>query len=140
MIASTGMGFSSGPDGVVLHGRNRLKLTLDEVGCRGDCVPASGLRVHKGGFDREIRRLTDSSGSGMIHENSEGMDFHPAIHFCRRIGDDDHQQDQDEGSRDEVQRFREFYEALDKKVLELIKDAEKRAMENGRKTVRPCDL
>ncbi len=34
----------------------------------------------------------------------------------------------------------EFYEALDKKVYELIAAAEKRAMENGRKTVRPCDL
>ena len=34
----------------------------------------------------------------------------------------------------------DFYEALDKKVKELIKDAEKRAVANGRKTVRPCDL
>ena len=34
----------------------------------------------------------------------------------------------------------EFYNALDKKVRELIADAEKRALENGRKTVRPCDL
>jgi len=34
----------------------------------------------------------------------------------------------------------EFYTALDAKVRSLIADAEKRAMENGRKTVRPCDL
>ncbi|MFO7654731.1 MAG: DUF1931 domain-containing protein [Candidatus Krumholzibacteriia bacterium] len=34
----------------------------------------------------------------------------------------------------------EFYEALDVKVRELIKDAEKRALANGRKTVRPHDL
>jgi hypothetical protein len=34
----------------------------------------------------------------------------------------------------------EFYEALDLKVRELIKAAEKRALENGRKTVRPYDL
>jgi len=34
----------------------------------------------------------------------------------------------------------EFYEALDKKVHEIIKTAEKRAVANGRKTVRPCDL
>ncbi len=34
----------------------------------------------------------------------------------------------------------EFYGALDVKVRELIKIAEKRALENGRKTVRPCDL
>ena len=34
----------------------------------------------------------------------------------------------------------EFYAALDKKVREMIKDAEARAMANGRKTVRPYDL
>ena len=34
----------------------------------------------------------------------------------------------------------EFYEALDLKVRELIKAAEKRALENGRKTVHPYDL
>ena len=34
----------------------------------------------------------------------------------------------------------EFYEALDKKVKELIKMAEKRAVANGRKTVRPHDI
>ena len=34
----------------------------------------------------------------------------------------------------------EFYDALDKKVRELIADAEKRALGNGRKTVRPQDL
>ena len=34
----------------------------------------------------------------------------------------------------------EFYTALDVKVRELIAAAEKRAVENGRKTVRPCDL
>lgn len=34
----------------------------------------------------------------------------------------------------------EFYEALDQKVRELIGEAEKRAMANGRKTVRPQDL
>ncbi len=34
----------------------------------------------------------------------------------------------------------EFYEALDAKVRELIAAAEKRALENGRKTVRPYDL
>ena len=34
----------------------------------------------------------------------------------------------------------EFYSALDGKVRELIKAAEKRAVENGRKNVRPCDL
>lgn len=34
----------------------------------------------------------------------------------------------------------EFYEALDKKVYAIIKAAEERALANGRKTVRPCDL
>jgi histone H3/H4 len=34
----------------------------------------------------------------------------------------------------------EFYVALDAKVRELIKAAEKRAIDNGRKTVRPYDL
>ena len=34
----------------------------------------------------------------------------------------------------------EFYGALDKKVRELIKDAENRAMANKRKTLKPADL
>ncbi len=34
----------------------------------------------------------------------------------------------------------EFYDALDKKVRSLIGEAEKRAVANGRKTVRPQDL
>ena len=34
----------------------------------------------------------------------------------------------------------DFYEALDGKVREMIAAAEKRALENGRKTVRPYDL
>ncbi len=34
----------------------------------------------------------------------------------------------------------DFYDALDAKVRELIADAEKRAMANGRKTIRPYDL
>ncbi len=34
----------------------------------------------------------------------------------------------------------EFYDALDAKVREVIVTAEKRAMANGRKTVRPQDL
>ncbi len=34
----------------------------------------------------------------------------------------------------------DFYDALDAKVRELIAAAEKRAMENGRKTIRPYDL
>ncbi|MEZ4389199.1 MAG: DUF1931 family protein [Candidatus Krumholzibacteriia bacterium] len=34
----------------------------------------------------------------------------------------------------------EFYDALDKKVRDLIHHAEKRALANGRKTVRPQDL
>jgi len=34
----------------------------------------------------------------------------------------------------------EFYTALDAKVREMIAAAEGRAKENGRKTVRPCDL
>ena len=34
----------------------------------------------------------------------------------------------------------EFYAALDAKVKDLIKAAEKRALDNGRKTVRPYDL
>ena len=34
----------------------------------------------------------------------------------------------------------EFYSALDAKVKALIKAAEKRALDNGRKTVRPYDL
>ncbi len=34
----------------------------------------------------------------------------------------------------------EFYDALDAKVRELIATAEKRAIANGRKTVRPQDL
>lgn len=34
----------------------------------------------------------------------------------------------------------DFYGALDGAVRELIANAEKRAGENGRKTLRPCDL
>ena len=34
----------------------------------------------------------------------------------------------------------EFYNALDAKVREMIKAAEKRALDNNRKTVRPYDL
>ncbi len=34
----------------------------------------------------------------------------------------------------------DFYDALDKKVRALIKEAEGRAVANGRKTVRPADL
>jgi histone H3/H4 len=34
----------------------------------------------------------------------------------------------------------EFYDALDKKVREMIAHAEKRATANGRKTLRPYDL
>jgi histone H3/H4 len=34
----------------------------------------------------------------------------------------------------------EFYEALDRKVRDLIAKAEERALANGRKTVRPQDL
>jgi histone H3/H4 len=34
----------------------------------------------------------------------------------------------------------EFYGALDKKVRDMIRNAEQRAMANGRKTVRPQDL
>ena len=34
----------------------------------------------------------------------------------------------------------EFYEALDRKVREAIAAAEKRATDNGRKTLRPYDL
>ena len=34
----------------------------------------------------------------------------------------------------------DLYEALDKKVDMMLKDAVKRAKDNGRATVRPCDL
>ena len=34
----------------------------------------------------------------------------------------------------------DFYGALDKKVREMIKGAEGRAVENKRKTLKPCDL
>ena len=34
----------------------------------------------------------------------------------------------------------DFYGALDKKVREIIKGAESRAVENKRKTLKPCDL
>ena len=34
----------------------------------------------------------------------------------------------------------EFYSALDVKVRDMINAAEKRALDNGRKTVRPYDL
>ncbi len=34
----------------------------------------------------------------------------------------------------------DFYEALDKKVRSLISDAERRAMANSRKTIKPQDL
>jgi len=34
----------------------------------------------------------------------------------------------------------EFYGALDASVRALIKTAEKRALENKRKTLKPCDL
>ena len=34
----------------------------------------------------------------------------------------------------------DFYPALDKAVRDLINTAEKRAIENKRKTLKPCDL
>lgn len=34
----------------------------------------------------------------------------------------------------------DFYGALDKRVREIIKEAEGRAVENKRKTLKPCDL
>lgn len=34
----------------------------------------------------------------------------------------------------------EFYGALDKKVRDIIKEAETRAVDNKRKTLKPCDL
>ncbi len=34
----------------------------------------------------------------------------------------------------------EFYGALDKKVRDIIKEAEGRAVDNKRKTLKPCDL
>jgi histone H3/H4 len=34
----------------------------------------------------------------------------------------------------------DFYDALDKKVRQMIAEAEKRATANGRKTVRPHDI
>ncbi|MCA8941744.1 MAG: DUF1931 domain-containing protein [Planctomycetes bacterium] len=34
----------------------------------------------------------------------------------------------------------DFYGALDLKVREIIKSAETRAVENKRKTLKPCDL
>ena len=34
----------------------------------------------------------------------------------------------------------DFYAALDKEVEAILKDAAKRAKDNGRATVRPCDL
>jgi histone H3/H4 len=34
----------------------------------------------------------------------------------------------------------EFYGALEKKVRDLIADAERRALENKRKTLRPADV
>jgi histone H3/H4 len=34
----------------------------------------------------------------------------------------------------------DFYDALDKKVRALIADAERRATQNGRKTIKPQDL
>ena len=34
----------------------------------------------------------------------------------------------------------DFYKALDKKVEDILRDAAKRAKDNGRATIRPCDL
>ncbi len=34
----------------------------------------------------------------------------------------------------------DFYAALDKKVDEILKDAAKRAKDNGRATIRPVDI
>ena len=34
----------------------------------------------------------------------------------------------------------DFYNALDKKVEDTLRDAAKRAKDNGRATIRPCDL
>jgi hypothetical protein len=34
----------------------------------------------------------------------------------------------------------DFYNALDKKVDAVVKEAAKRAKDNGRATIRPCDL
>lgn len=34
----------------------------------------------------------------------------------------------------------EFYGALDKKVRDIIKNAEARAVDNKRKTLKPCDI
>ena len=45
--------------------------------------------------------------------------------------------------KDAVKDFRissDFYDALDKYVQKAVKDAKKRAKENGRKTLKPFDL
>ena len=34
----------------------------------------------------------------------------------------------------------EYYEALDKHVINIIKESEARAKANGRKTIRACDI
>ncbi len=34
----------------------------------------------------------------------------------------------------------DFFEALDERIEDLIKEAMERAKENGRATLRPCDL
>lgn len=41
---------------------------------------------------------------------------------------------------DECRVSADFYAALDKSVQLLIKDAAKRARQNGRRTLKPCDL
>ena len=40
----------------------------------------------------------------------------------------------------DMQISADFFDALDDKVLEMIKTAEKRAQKNGRKTLKPHDL
>ena len=41
---------------------------------------------------------------------------------------------------EDVNIAKDFYEALNQKVKNLIKNAEERCKANDRKTLRPCDL
>ena len=61
--------------------------------------------------------MGDKEGGSLIISKSRTKD---AIKECNVSGD--------------------FYEALDKKVRQIVALAEERAKANGRKTVRPCDL
>jgi hypothetical protein len=85
--------------------------------------------------------LFDTSGSGQEDTDTEHAFFPRPL--CRRadtMAEMIISKARTKAAANECNVSSDFYEALDRKVRELIRTAEKRATENGRKTIRPYDL